>query len=107
MKGGRLLAEVFQRRGYTVQPPPCNGQTHTPVASFITAIRLGNPAAMQAFCKAVQQKSPVGSYVMPIPGAAPLISGTATARSILLDSLICRLSSGGRQPVLQAPVFLQ
>jgi cystathionine beta-lyase family protein involved in aluminum resistance len=71
MKGGRLLAEVFQGRGYMVHPPPSSSQPLTPVASFITAIQLGTPKAMQAFCKAVQQKSPVGSYVLPIPGLDP------------------------------------
>lgn len=68
MKGGRLLAEVFRNRGYSVYPAPDEAHSKVPVASFITAIQLGCPQAMQIFCQAVQQNSPVGSYVLPVPG---------------------------------------
>ena len=68
LKGGRLLAEVFTRRGYPVHPAPNPSQTATPIPSFITAIQLGSSEKMQAFCRAVQRKSPVGSYVLPVPG---------------------------------------
>lgn len=71
MKGGRLLAEIFDKRGYTVYPAPAALQKDIPVPSFITAIQLGSSEKMQAFCRAVQSKSPVGSYVLPVPGALP------------------------------------
>ena len=69
LKGGRLLAATFQAESYAVDPPPAPEQAERPVPSFITAIRLGNSARMEAFCRAVQRRSPVGSYVQPVPGA--------------------------------------
>lgn len=66
LKGGRLVAEIMTRRGYTVVPGPSPTLPHPP--SFITAIRLGDPAKMQAFCRGIQALCPVGSYVLPEPG---------------------------------------
>ena len=83
LKGGRLLAEVFQRRGLQVYPPPHPGQHMAPLPCFITAIRLGSPQAMEAFCRAVQSRSPVGSYVRPVPGA--------TASRVPGQLFICRI----------------
>lgn len=72
LKGGRLLAQVFANRGYQVHPSPDPSETQTPIPSFITAIQLGSPELMQAFCRAVQRNSPVGAYVMPVPGMSHL-----------------------------------
>lgn len=64
LKGGRLIAEVMSRAGYPCTPKPGLPTTH----SFITAVHLGSPAKMTAFCRAVQACCPVGSYIQPIPG---------------------------------------
>jgi hypothetical protein len=65
LKGGRLIAKTMASAGFQVIPKD-------PVLerpSFITAVELGSAAAMQAFCSAVQQNAPVGSYTVPVPGA--------------------------------------
>ncbi|KAL3147567.1 hypothetical protein ABBQ38_014620 [Trebouxia sp. C0009 RCD-2024] len=67
LKGGRLIAEVMSRAGYPCTPKPGLPTTH----SFITAVHLGSPAKMTAFCRAVQACCPVGSYIQPIPGVTP------------------------------------
>ncbi|GFH24813.1 uncharacterized protein HaLaN_22674 [Haematococcus lacustris] len=64
LKGGRLVAEVMSREGYTVIPAPGLPTTH----SMITAIEVGSRDSMTAFCKGVQKLSPVGSYIEPEPG---------------------------------------
>ena len=66
LKGGRLVAAVMQRAGFAVTPL----DTVVTRPSFITAVQLGSPEAMQAFCSAVQAQSPVGSYIRPVPGAS-------------------------------------
>ena len=65
LKGGRLVAAVMEREGFEVFPPA--GARPEP----ITSVRLGSAAKLQAFCSAVQQVSPVGSYIRPVPGATP------------------------------------
>jgi len=77
LKGGRLVAEVLSREGFSVYPAPGMRETF----SMITAIHLGSREGMEAFCKAVQRMSPVGSYIEPVPGEAvqrmvPVCSGT-------------------------------
>ena len=67
LKGGRLVAEVLSREGFRVVPGP--GASHPP--SFITAVELGAPERMAAFCRAVQERCPVGSYIRPVPGVTP------------------------------------
>ena len=64
LKGGRLVAEVLSREGFSVYPAPGMRETF----SMITAIHLGSREGMEVFCKAVQRMSPVGSYIEPIPG---------------------------------------
>jgi cystathionine beta-lyase family protein involved in aluminum resistance len=61
LKSGRLIAEVFSSRGYTVVPDKGDTGAH----SFITAIKMQTPEAMLNFCKIVQRNSPIGSYVRP------------------------------------------
>lgn len=67
LKGSRLVAEVMTREGFTVTPPAGNRQPR----SFITAVEVGSPERMCAFCRAVQRCSPVGSYIEPTPGDIP------------------------------------
>ena len=64
LKGGRLVAEVLSREGFTVVPAAGMRDTF----SMITAIHVGSREGMGAFCKAVQKMSPIGSYIEPVPG---------------------------------------
>lgn len=62
MKGNHLTAHVFQQLGYPVNPLP-----EAPRRDVIQAIQLGSPEKLKAFCRAIQQNSPVGAYLDPIP----------------------------------------
>jgi cystathionine beta-lyase family protein involved in aluminum resistance len=66
IKGSHLIAYVFDRLGYPVNPPP-----FVPRRDVIQAIQLGSPEKLIAFCRAIQQHSPVGSYLDPVPAAMP------------------------------------
>ncbi len=65
-KGNHLTAYVFDKLGYPVNPLPM-----TPRRDVIQAIKLGSPQKIIAFCKAIQQHSPIGSYLDPVPGEMP------------------------------------
>lgn len=62
MKGNHLTAYVFDKIGYPVNPGPFE-----PRRDVIQAVKLGDPKKVIAFCKAVQQWSPIGSYLEPVP----------------------------------------
>ncbi|MBD2090025.1 methionine gamma-lyase family protein [Microcoleus sp. FACHB-1515] len=62
LKGNHLTAHVFEQLGYRVNPRP--GAARTDV---IQAIELGSPEKIIAFCTAIQQHSPIGSYLSPVP----------------------------------------
>ncbi|MEC4805055.1 MAG: methionine gamma-lyase family protein [Jaaginema sp. PMC 1079.18] len=66
IKGTHLLAYVFDRLGYPVNPAP-----FVPRRDIIQAIQLGSPEKLVAFCRAIQQHSPIDSYLDPIPAAMP------------------------------------
>lgn len=66
MKGNHLTAYVFDKLGYEVNPAPL-----APRRDVIQAIKLGDPKKVIAFCKAIQQWSPIGSYLEPIPAGMP------------------------------------
>jgi cystathionine beta-lyase family protein involved in aluminum resistance len=66
MKGTHLTGYVFDKLGYPVNPTP-----FAPRRDVIQAIKLGSPQKLIAFCKAVQQNSPIGSYLDPIPDEMP------------------------------------
>lgn len=82
LKGGRLIARLMEKQGYRVHPPTGMPACH----SFITAVEVGSRERMIAFCKAVQQASPVGSYIEPIPGGTSLSSFASAA---LIMAKIC------------------
>jgi len=62
LKGNHLTAYVFQQLGYRVNPQPM-----APRRDVIQSIQLGSPEKLIAFCRAIQQHSPVGSYLDPVP----------------------------------------
>jgi len=66
MKGNHLTAYVFDKLGYPVNPLPL-----APRRDVIQAIKLGSPEKLIAFCRAVQQHSPIDSYVEPVPWDMP------------------------------------
>lgn len=66
MKGTHLTGYVFDKLGYLVNPAP-----FAPRGDVIQAIKLGSAKKLIAFCKAIQQHSPVGSYLDPIPDDMP------------------------------------
>ncbi|NJL00042.1 MAG: aluminum resistance family protein [Spirulinaceae cyanobacterium SM2_1_0] len=66
LKGAHLIASVFDRLGYRVNPLP-----ETPRCDTIQAIRLNSADKLVAFCRALQQYSPVGSYLDPVPAPMP------------------------------------
>ncbi|BAT52514.1 putative aluminum resistance protein [Nostoc sp. NIES-3756] len=66
MKGTYLTGYVFDKLGYPVNPEP-----FAPRGDVIQAIKLGSAKKLIAFCKAIQQNSPVGSYLDPVPDAMP------------------------------------
>lgn len=92
LKGGRLAAQVLGREGYQVTPAPgpC-----TPW-SFITAVELGSKERMVAFCRAVQQCCPIGSYIQPVPGVTPGYGDEVIfADGTFIDGSTAELSADG------------
>ncbi len=66
MKGNHLTAYVFDKLGYAVNPAPMQ-----PRRDVIQAVRLGSPQKLIAFCRSIQQHSPIGSYLDPVPAEMP------------------------------------
>lgn len=66
MKGTHLTGYVFDKLGYPVNPAPM-----APRRDVIQAIKLGSAKKLIAFCKTIQQNSPIGSYLDPIPDQMP------------------------------------
>ncbi len=64
--GADLVAGVFAKLGFAVQPLPGSLQR-----DMIQAVRLGDPKALKVICKAFQRCSPVGSYLDPVPSEMP------------------------------------
>jgi cystathionine beta-lyase family protein involved in aluminum resistance len=66
MKGNHLTAYVFDQLGYPVNPLP-----FAPRRDVIQAIKLGSAQKLIAFCRTIQQYSPIDSYVEPVPCEMP------------------------------------
>ncbi|MBD2775913.1 aminotransferase class I/II-fold pyridoxal phosphate-dependent enzyme [Iningainema tapete] len=66
MKGTHLTGYVFDKLGYPVNPAPL-----APRRDVIQAIKLGSAQKLIAFCQAIQQNSPIGSYINPEPAQMP------------------------------------
>jgi cystathionine beta-lyase family protein involved in aluminum resistance len=102
MKGNHLTAYVFQQLGYPVNPLPM-----APRRDVIQAIQLGSPKKLIAFCRAIQQHSPVGSYLDPVPAEMPgYESQLVMAGGTFIDGSTSEFSSDGplREPYI---VFCQ
>jgi cystathionine beta-lyase family protein involved in aluminum resistance len=66
MKAATLAAHLFASLGYAVDPLPSDPRT-----DIIQAIRFGDPELLIAFCRGIQESSPVHAYVQPIPDVVP------------------------------------
>ncbi len=102
MKGNHLMAYVFDRLGYPVNPLPLEKRR-----DVIQGIRLGSPEKLIAFCRAIQQYSPVGSYLDPVPAPMPgYESQLVMAGGTFIDGSTSEFSADGplREPYV---VFCQ
>ncbi|MGB3692780.1 MAG: methionine gamma-lyase family protein [Spirulinaceae cyanobacterium] len=98
IKGSHLIAYVFDSLGYRVNPSP-----FAPRRDIIQAIELGSPQKLIAFCKAIQQHSPVDSYVEPVPGEMPgYESQLVMAGGTFIDGSTSEFSADGplREPYI-------
>jgi cystathionine beta-lyase family protein involved in aluminum resistance len=96
MKGSYLVAKTFESLGYEVNPPSSAAQREV-----IQAIKLGSPEKLVAFCQAVQQHSPVESYVSPVPAPMPgYDTQLVMAGGSFIDGSTSELSADGplREP---------
>lgn len=102
LKGNHLTAHIFQQLGYPVNPGPM-----APRRDVIQAIQLGTPEKLIAFCRAIQQHSPVGSYLDPVPAPMPgYESQLVMAGGTFIDGSTSEFSADGplREPYI---VFCQ
>jgi len=96
MKGNHLTAYIFDQLGYPVNPLP-----FVPRRDVIQAIKLGSAEKLIAFCRAIQQHSPIGSYLNPIPGDMPgYESQVVMAGGTFIEGSTLELSADGplREP---------
>jgi cystathionine beta-lyase family protein involved in aluminum resistance len=102
MKGNHLTAYVFDKLGYPVNPGP-----FAPRRDVIQAIKLGSPEKIIAFCRSIQQNSPIGSYLDPVPAGMPgYESELVMAGGTFIDGSTSEFSADGplREPYV---VFCQ
>ncbi|WP_413173910.1 aminotransferase class I/II-fold pyridoxal phosphate-dependent enzyme [Anabaena azotica] len=98
MKGTYLTGYVFDKLGYPVNPAPL-----APRGDVIQAIKLGSAKKLIAFCKAIQQHSPIGSYLDPIPDDMPgYESQVVMAGGTFIEGSTLELSADGplREPYI-------
>ena len=96
VKGTHLMAYVFDKLGYGVNPLPL-----VPRRDVIQAIKLGSPEKLIAFCKAIQSVSPIGSYLDPVPATMPgYESEVVMAGGSFIDGSTSEFSADGplREP---------
>ena len=98
IKGSHLIAYVFDQLGYPVNPLPL-----VPRRDIIQAIQLGSPEKLIAFCKAIQQHSPVDSFLEPVPDSMPgYESKLVMAGGTFIDGSTSEFSADGplREPYI-------
>ncbi|PZD75107.1 L-methionine gamma-lyase [Acaryochloris thomasi RCC1774] len=96
MKGNHLTAHVFSALGYPVNPSP-----DAPRRDVIQGIQLGSAEKLVAFCRAIQQYSPIGAYLDPAPATMPgYKSHLVMAGGTFIDGSTSELSADGplREP---------
>ena len=98
VKGSHLIAYVFDKLGYPVNPLPFVTRR-----DIIQAVQLGSPQKLIAFCKAIQQHSPIDSYLEPVPARMPgYESKLVMAGGTFIDGSTSELSADGplREPYI-------
>ena len=98
IKGTHLVAYIFDKLGYEVSPKPLEPRRDT-----IQSIQFGDPDKLIAFCRAIQQSSPVDSYVVPVPAAMPgYASELIMAGGTFIDGSTSEFSADGplREPYI-------
>lgn len=98
MKGNHLTSYVFYNLGYKVNPMPAAKRR-----DVIQAIEFGCAEKLVAFCRAIQQNSPVGSYLDPIPAPMPgYESELVMAGGTFIDGSTSEFSADGplREPYI-------
>ena len=98
IKGSHLIAYVFDRLGYPVNPLPFVTRR-----DIIQAVQLGSPQKLIAFCKAIQQHSPIDSYLEPVPAQMPgYESKLVMAGGTFIDGSTSEFSADGplREPYI-------
>ncbi|MGK7956154.1 MAG: aminotransferase class I/II-fold pyridoxal phosphate-dependent enzyme [Crocosphaera sp.] len=96
IKGSHLIAYVFDKLGYEVNPLPMVTRR-----DIIQGIKLGSPDKLKAFCRAIQTYSPVGSYLDPVPAEMPgYESKLVMAGGTFIDGSTSEFSADGplREP---------
>jgi cystathionine beta-lyase family protein involved in aluminum resistance len=98
VKGNHLTAYVFYKLGYRVNPMPLAKRR-----DVIQAIEFGDADKLIAFCRAIQQNSPVGAYLDPVPGQMPgYESQLVMAGGTFIDGSTSEFSADGplREPYI-------
>jgi cystathionine beta-lyase family protein involved in aluminum resistance len=98
IKGSHLIAYVFDKLGYPVNPPPL-----VPRRDTIQGIKLGSAEKLIAFCQVIQQHSPIDSYVVPVPAPMPgYESQLVMAGGTFIDGSTSEFSADGplREPYI-------
>ena len=64
--GAEIIASTFNDLGFKVLPTP-----GSPRNDLIQVVRIGDPKILYIICKSFQEKSPVASFLDPIPAPMP------------------------------------
>ncbi len=64
--GAELISATFSELGFNVLPSPGSLR-----GDLIQVVRIGDPKALKIICRSFQERSPVGSYLDPIPASMP------------------------------------
>ena len=87
--GADLVAAVFQKLGFAVNPAP-----GLPRSDLIQAVCLGSADALKIVCRAVQASSPIGAYLDPVPASMPgYSSDLVMAGGTFIDGSTSELSA--------------
>jgi len=64
--GAEIVSKAFSDLGFQVLPAPGSMRS-----DLIQVVRIGDPKILQIICRSFQEKSPIGSFLDPIPAAMP------------------------------------
>lgn len=96
LKGATLAARLFHDLGYPVDPA-----WDAPRTDIIQAVKLGSADKLIALCRAIQEWSPVNSYVRPEPDIVPgYADNVVMAGGTFIEGSTLELSADGplREP---------